>query len=420
MTQPAALSPSETGTTGLRNPGLTLTRRGWSLTGGAIVLIGIGRILGVIELIVLGAGIVGLLAGAVVSVALIRPRLTVARQIEPARPVAATPTQVNLSIRSERWSSMGTVLVADCLNGVGQPERVLPSVAVSDELRPHYQLPGLARGRQVIGPLTIRVIDPFGLASRRWQSGPQTVVLVYPRVQQVRTPPSWGSDDLRPSAYRPSSRATSGEDFVGLRAFQSGDDLRRVHWPSSARRGELLVRQLETPAQGRVTVRLDTTIGASGDSDDAAFEASVSAAASILTASARDRLDVRLTTTAGFDSGFGPAGGHLDALVTRLALIQSDCITGTDASLGARTPIRTHGPVQQLARPVGAVVMLTTRSPAAAFLDQGQSQATTYVVFSDDRRASGPGDRVGPRLVRVTNPSSFASSWNSSMDGPSR
>ena len=100
--------------------------------------------------------------------------------------------------------------------------------------------------------------------------------------------------------------------------YEVGDDLRRVHWPSTARRDELMIRQNETPWQGRATVLLDTR---ARFHTGYSFEAAVSAAASVLTACWQRRSLIRLMTTDGADSGFGTGPGHLELMLSRLAVI---------------------------------------------------------------------------------------------------
>ena len=70
-------------------------------------------------------------------------------------------------------------------------------------------------------------------------------------------PHSVGRDDPHAGADHPNVLGQGGEDFYTLREYVVGDDLRRVHWASTARRGELMVRQDEVPWQGRATVLLD-------------------------------------------------------------------------------------------------------------------------------------------------------------------
>ena len=77
-----------------------LTRQGWLVSGGAVALIAAGRILGVLELFVIGAATGALVIAALVVVYLSRLRLAVARQVTPPRVYAGTPSRVELSIRN--------------------------------------------------------------------------------------------------------------------------------------------------------------------------------------------------------------------------------------------------------------------------------------------------------------------------------
>lgn len=83
------------------------------------------------------------------------------------------------------------------------------------------------------------------------------------------------------AASRPEHAQRGGEDFYTLREYQRGDDLRRVHWPSSAKTDQLMIRQLETPWQSRALVLLD--VRPSVYESDEAFETAVSGAASVVT-----------------------------------------------------------------------------------------------------------------------------------------
>jgi uncharacterized protein (DUF58 family) len=82
------------------------------------------------------------------------------------------------------------------------------------------------------------------------------------------------------AASRPEHSQRGGEDFYTLREYQRGDDLRRVHWPSSARTDRLMIRQLETPWQSRALVLLDVRASVYESND--AFETAVSGAASVV------------------------------------------------------------------------------------------------------------------------------------------
>ena len=142
-----------------------------------------------------------------------------------------------------------------------------------------YRLPTDRRGLVQIGPLEVVVGDPFGLTSLATVAAPKVALTVYPHVDQIDPLPYTTGHDPLAGARQPNSLGRTGEDFYALRPYVVGDDLRRIHWPTSARHDELLVRQNELPWQGRTTVLLDVRKAAhAGDS----LEVAVSAAASIV------------------------------------------------------------------------------------------------------------------------------------------
>ena len=122
--------------------------------------------------------------------------------------------------------------------------------------------------------------------------------------------------------------AQSGDELYGLRPFQMGDDPRRIHWRSSAHHDELIVRQFEEFSHTHTTVLLDTRFALwdqeSRFGDGERFEAMVSAAASICRASQRRGDQIRLLTTADFDSGYGSDSAHLHKIYEHLALVSPD------------------------------------------------------------------------------------------------
>src|SRR5690606_41580247 len=97
-----------------------------------------------------------------------------------------------------------------------------------------------ARGRDPIGRLVLDVTDPLGGARLERPLGPATSLLVFPRTVELPTVPRLGAtaaDGPRPS---PVPAGVDGETTP--RPYRPGDDVRRVHWRSTARRGHLMVR----------------------------------------------------------------------------------------------------------------------------------------------------------------------------------
>jgi uncharacterized protein (DUF58 family) len=139
------------------------------------------------------------------------------------------------------------------------------------------------------------------------------------------------------------SAAASGEDDVAIREYRYGDDLRRVHWRSTARRGELMVRRDEQPRQLRATVLLDARRDAHrGEGAAASFEWGVVAAASVGVALAGQRYGVRLVMDEHPSTWTGPyAGDSAGELLDELAVATWN---GPESLAGAlATLTRGHG-----------------------------------------------------------------------------
>src|SRR3546814_16616002 len=128
-------------------------------------------------------------------------------------------------------------------------------------------------------------------------------VTVYPRIDEIQPLPYTTGHDPLAGARQPNSLGRTGEDFYALRPYVVGDDLRRVHWPSSARHDELLIRQNELPWPGRTTVLLDVRKAAPNRDS---LEVPVHVAATVVAATASRPDLVRLVPTNCADSEFPP------------------------------------------------------------------------------------------------------------------
>jgi uncharacterized protein (DUF58 family) len=295
-----------------------LTTTGWSVAVGSIALVVVGRLLGIFELFLLGAGGAVLIVAAVVRVATLRLRVDVTRELHPARVHAGTPSRVELEVRN-RGPRTPVLTLRDPV-GRGRTARVVLAPLGRDEMvRAAYRLPTERRGLLRVGPMAIEVSDPFGIASATTLGAEVTELTVWPAVDDVLSLPHTSGDDPLAGADHPNPLASHGDDFYALRPYVVGDDLRRVHWKSSARSEELLVRQDEMPWQGRATVVLDARRGTHSDES---FERAVSAAASVILASSRRHFLVRLVTTAGDDTQFGSGGTHVESILERLSTIE--------------------------------------------------------------------------------------------------
>lgn len=394
-----------------------LTRRGWAVITGSIALAGAGRTFGVLELFALAAGGVGLVGVALISV-LWRRRVSLeaVRRLVPARVHAGADSRVELMVRNHGARTTPVVTLRDAVvivrpeNAPGTSPRQarfhLAPLEPAASNRAAYRLGAERRGLFRVGPLVASVADPFGLASATSEIAPATELTVFPRIEMVSPPPLTTGHDPRAGAGHPTF-VGSGEEFFALREYEVGDDLRRVHWPSTARRDELMIRQHEMPWQGRATVLLDVRAGAHTDET---FEKAVSAAASLLTASWHRDSQVRLLTTDGLDSGFGTGPGHVHAMMEHLAVVE----TGGDRLNGLAAALRRQ--------PTGALVVVTTATTAVPPVERVTTGPRGFGWVAAVLLATRPGESravpSGVLPVAVGAGQAFADVWNPAMAAP--
>ncbi|MGH9183079.1 MAG: DUF58 domain-containing protein [Acidimicrobiales bacterium] len=394
-------------------------------------VIGAGRLFGIFELYLVGAGGAALVIAATVAVWLARHRVAVARRLHPSRLHAGTTCRVTLELTNRGNRRTPMILLCDVIGGRDVTLGLEP-LPPGGHAAPWYQFPAPRRGILGLGPLEAQVSDPFGLAAASNPAAPRIEVTVWPAVDDVVPPPHTHGDQPLAGTDHPTPMATLGEDFHSLRPYVPGDDLRRVHWRSSARRDDLVIRNDELPWQGRVTVLLDTRAGAHSPST---FEQAVSAAASIVTASARHRFLVRLATASGDDTGFAADFDHITALMDRLALVGLDDPGRRSAVLAAEPTLRRSLPASleettllaavlaNLARPGsgGALVALLGGGDGAPVEElsalRGCYGNLTLVVFMP---GAGPPARRRADVIVIDDANPFAPTWNKVMAGALR
>jgi len=295
-----------------------LTRNGWLLLAGAGVAAFAGRAFGLVELYVLAAGAAMLVAGAFIYVRWSRLRLRVRRAVTPTRVHAGDTTRVELAASNVGPMRTPLLKLRDPVGGTRGALLGLAPLHPRATARAAYRLPTSKRGVMAIGPLTIELTDPFGLVRRTALAAPIMELTVYPRVDRVGAPRGGGDRNPDGSAFNPNALGRQGDEFYAVRSYVLGDDLRRVHWPSTARHDELMVRQDEMPWQDRTTIILDVR---RQPHTSASFERAVSAGASCMLAATRERHLGRLVTSDGYDSGNGFGVGHAELAMEYLARV---------------------------------------------------------------------------------------------------
>lgn len=145
-----------------------------------------------------------------------------------------------------------------------------------------YPLEGNQRGRYQIGPLLVRSRDAFNLVKFDRQFTATSEILVTPRIHPLGTMSNVTGGGGASGETRPQRLGVVGSDDVLIREYQQGDDVRRIHWRSTARRGELMVRREEQAWDPSVTILLDSRASAhGGPGRESSFEYAVSCAASM-------------------------------------------------------------------------------------------------------------------------------------------
>ncbi|MGW7366943.1 DUF58 domain-containing protein, partial [Streptomyces sp. NPDC054841] len=230
-----------------------------------------------------------------------RYRVAGSRRLFPARVPAGSEARVHLRMDNVSRMPTGLLMLQDHVPYVlgPRPRFVLDRVEAGGRREVSYRVRSDLRGRYPLGPLQLRLTDPFGMCELTRSFSAYDTLTVIPRTEPL--PPVRLSGEA--AGYgdgRQRSLALAGEDDVIPRTYRHGDDLRRVHWRSTARYGELMVRREEQPQRARCTVLLDTRRGAyQGAGPDSAFEWAVSGAASVLVHMLERGFSVRLLTDTG-------------------------------------------------------------------------------------------------------------------------
>jgi uncharacterized protein (DUF58 family) len=298
----------------------SLTTRGRSFVAAGCAAMICGLAISEADLVRIGALLVVLPLVAALAARRSRYRLSCNRKIDPLRTPAGQSASVTVRLENVARLRTGVLLAEDSAPyALGtRPRFVLDEIEPGGHREFSYQLRSETRGKFTIGPLRVRVADSFGLVEINRSFSSTSTLVVTPKIVELpraATPTSWlgeGDGGMR-------TIAATGDDDVVPRAYQDGDGLRRVHWRSTARYGELMVRREEHQWRNSASVFLDTRRSAhSGTGPTATFEFAVSAAASIGAHLTEEGFRARLLTEAG---EIAPRGTFSDTLLDMLAVI---------------------------------------------------------------------------------------------------
>jgi uncharacterized protein (DUF58 family) len=272
--------------------------RGLVVFGAGLAMWVAARIVGSSGMEVVGIGLVALpfLAGLFVRWG--RTRLRIRRHLSDVRVAPGTRVTVRLDVTNEAPAPSPFLMIEDRLPAtLGRPARLVVSgLPAKRSQQVAYTVLPQTRGRYRLGPLTVDVSDPFALTRQRLAFDELDDLLVTPEIEDLFASvdpglgPNWGATRAR-QLFR------TGEEYFMMRQYQVGDDLRRIHWPSVARTGDLMIRQDETSRRASGLVFLDNRGHALGQSHSPAFERAVSVAATLGVLLVQRGFTLRLGTT---------------------------------------------------------------------------------------------------------------------------
>lgn len=386
------------------------TSSGWSVLIGGAAFAAAGRLLGSVEFLVVGiSGIAAVLLA--VTLRLLRPsRVSVRRRLAPHRVAAGQSARVELEIVNRSRLRSPLMMLRDAVgDAAGEAKAVQLSLAPlrgSERCRGVYRLPTERRGVIELGPLRLDDVDALGLARRRHRIDVRARLLVHPPIERLGSARmSAGSDPLLGPELG-QSLDMGDEEFEGLREYVPGDDLRRIHWRTSARIDDLQVRQFQPPRHGRLTVVIDTR----PPSDQRrSVDATASIAASIAVAALAAGDTVSVEASDGRRTAAVSGTRHIDTILEFLALLSGGDEqihpSVPDASgtviVASADPLAAHdgGARQRLAQRLRADLTITVDAARWSAADGAPVSTADWIHLS------GPGQLAGCWGRRRANPS---------------
>jgi len=256
------------------------------------------RMLGSPTLHMVAVGLVLLPFAAALFARWSRQKVRIRRRLSDTRVQPGQRVHVELEVENQSPAQTPFLLIEDRLPPqLGRSARlVVASLPARARQRVRYSIAPHQRGRYVLGPLTADLSDPFALTKVRVEFDERDELVVAPEVELLGSGPDspFGMTSglaLAKHLFR------TGDEFYTMRSYVEGDDLRRIHWPSVARSGELMIRQDESTRRSTAVLFIDTRDSAVGQTHTPSFEKVISCGASLGILLMRYGFSVKLATT---------------------------------------------------------------------------------------------------------------------------
>jgi uncharacterized protein (DUF58 family) len=373
-----------------------MTRMGLAALVAGIAALVLGLVFQWTAFDVVGVGLIALVILALLVI--VRPSpLAIDRAIQPPRVPKGSPAIAVLTFENRGRRTVG-VTVAHQPFGDTPVRTVIPRLRRGERGLRTYRLPTRKRGIFDVGPVEVTRRDAFELfrASRRY--GQVERIWVYPRVLGFRPLPAGRTRHLEgPSSdTSPQGNIT----FHRLRDYVSGDDLRLVHWRSSAHAGKLVVKHNVDTSQPYSVVLLDLRPG--GYTAES-FESAVDVAASVLVAGSANKAPVELRLTDGTVIG-GPRLRDVTPLIDHLTGVQPKAEGTLQEQLIAL----------RRARGGTSLVVVTGALDRAdlPYVAQLRRRFDRLVVVSLDAKHAQPVRFSGVRVITAPDADEACAAWN--------
>ncbi len=323
--------------------------------------------------------------------------IAVTRRLSGNRILQGDPLPMTLTLR-HRAGSANMVLIKDPVHSLTRATTEVPQYLIQadpatseDELRRDITFP--LRGHYRLGPLMVQGSDPLGLFVRREMVGPPDEVIVYPRPLPLPKVRMQGLSSYRLSELRTAPLAGATQEFYGIRPYQHGDDLRRIHWKSSARTGRLAIKEYEQRVSAAATIVLDLhqAQGKHGSGAQSTLEYAIVIAASLAqhVSDAGNSLSLITTGADGFTLPMDRGEHQLRKALEHLAVARADGSVDFAAALAGRLadipPACTVIVITASADPHLAYPLLLLRG-AGAHVTAVLIAAHTFAAAPDPRR----------------------------------
>jgi uncharacterized protein (DUF58 family) len=279
------------------------TRQGWTVLSGAVAALVIGRVFGIVELFVIGAGLGVAVGVAVVIVRYHRPNLAITRWAHPSVLTVGDTGRVDLLVENRAGIRSPRVDLTEPVGSSNTAHMTIAPLRSGDQVTAGYRVPATRRGVLQVGPAELERRDLLGLAAFGRVAVGATELTVAPQTFELPMP-ALGHGVLGRHLLALSQRVGPGE-FHSLRDYIVGDEPRSIHWRASARSEELKVRQHEAQGVRRCIIVLDRDGDAYPapvtDQDADVFERAITVAGSLVLSADRVGLTTRFVTGGGVD-----------------------------------------------------------------------------------------------------------------------